>query len=520
MIDEALVESLRDPNRYPHPVDRIHVVETHISWVILTGQFAYKIKKPVNLGFLDFTTLDARRHFCEEEVRLNRRLEPDLYLGVVNITDGASGPTLSGAGRVLDYAVKMRQFQEQGLLDRVQARGELLPAHVDALARQIARFHLNCHCAATGSALGSPSHITQPAMQNFAQIAALLGSCASAGHGAIERLRQWTEERGLALGGEFERRQRAGFVRECHGDLHLGNAFIENGAIHIFDCIEFSEDLRWIDVMSEIAFMVMDLAHRNHPDLARRFLNAYLEATGDYAGLDCLTYYLVYRAMVRAKITLIRKSQPDVGPAEKALDTTDFDHLVRLAEEFSAARRTWLTITHGVAGSGKSHFAQQIVESAGAIRIRSDVERKRLQGLAPETSSSSGLGEGAYAPVHTQATYRRLSELSGTVLDAGWPVVVDAAFLERWQRDLIAGVARGRNVPYMVLDLAAPPAVLAERIRSRSAEGLDPSEATADVLEHQLGRLTPFGLDELPHVISSGEGGITTEAVLQALGNI
>lgn len=494
MTHAALIEALRDPRCYPHPVERLHVVETHISWVVLTGPYAYKIKKPVNLGFLDFGTLKARQFYCEEELRLNRRLAADLYLEVVAITGSSECPKLGGREPVLEYAVKMRQFREDDLLDRVQARGELLPGHIDALAQQIAAFHQSCERTPAAATFGSPENILQPARQNFEQALELVADPAD--RARVKRLREWNESTGLALQAAFGDRQRDGFVRECHGDLHLGNAFLENNAVRIFDCIEFNANLRWIDVMNEIAFLVMDLWHRNHADLARRFLNAYLERTGDYAGLATLPFYLVYRAMVRAKVALIRSAQPDVSRKERQVDLSEFRRFIGLAEGFSARRPLWIVFTHGVSGSGKSFFAQRLLERCDAIRIRSDVERKRDHGLGREAASGSPIGAGLYAEAATRQTYERLAMLTSIILEAGWPVIADATFIERWQRDLFRTEALRRRVPCLILDFRVADATLRKRVAERAARGGDPSEATLAVLEDQIRSDRPLGDDE------------------------
>jgi aminoglycoside phosphotransferase family enzyme/predicted kinase len=489
-----LIEALRNPHCYPHPVDCLHIVETHISWIVLTGPYAYKIKKPVNLGFLDFGTLEARRFYCEEELRLNRRLAADLYLEVVAITGSSERPKIGGREPVLEYAVKMRQFREDGLLDRVQARGELRPWHIDALAQQIASFHQSCERTPAGATLGSPENILQPARQNFEQALELVADPAD--RARVKRLREWNESTGLALQAAFGDRQRDGFVRECHGDLHLGNVFLENEAIRIFDCIEFNANLRWIDVMNEIAFLVMDLWHRDHADLARRFLNAYLERAGDYAGLATLRFYLVYRAMVRAKVALIRSAQPDVSGEERQLDQSEFRRFIGLAEGFSARQSLWIVLTHGVSGSGKSYFAQRLLERCDAIRIRSDVERKRSHGLGREAASGSPIDAGLYAEAATRQTYERLAMLTSIILDAGWPVIADATFVERWQRDLFRALALRRRMPWLILDFRVADATRRKRIAERADRGADPSEATVAVLEHQIRLDQPLGDDE------------------------
>ncbi len=498
-----LIAALREPSCYPHPVEHLHVVETHISWIVLTGPYAYKIKKPLSLGFLDFSSLQARLFYCDEELRLNRRLAPDLYLEVVPLTGSLEQPRIGGQGQAIEYAVKMRQFREEDLLDRVQARGELLPAHIDVLARQIAAFHAACDRAPAGGMLGSPESSLQSAQQNFEQIATLPSERAE--QPLIERLRRWTDSQGEALRPSFEARQRDGFVRECHGDLHLGNMFLEDGEPRLFDCLEFNPNLRWIDVMSETAFLVMDLYHRNHRDLARRFLNAYLERTGDYAGLATLPFYLVYRAMVRAKVALIRSGQSGVSEQERQLDLSESHHLLQLAKVFSAPRPLWIVLTHGLSGSGKSFYTQQLLQCCDAIRIRSDVERKRLHGLPSDGASGSALGAGLYTPEATQHTYEHLAALAAAIVATGWPVIVDAAFLERPQRDLFKQPALSCRVPLLILDFRVPEMTLRKRVSERAIRGSDPSEATLAVLERQIRDSRPLSREESPSTIAIGD---------------
>ena len=275
-------------------------LETHISFVLLTGTYAYKIKKAVDFGFLDFTTLAARRFFCDEELRLNRRLAPELYLEVVPITGTVDAPVVGGPGPALEYAVKMREFPQNALASRLLAAGLLEPADIDSLAARVAEFHGGIAVAAADGAFGASDEILRLAQRNFEVLAPLLAT--SPEQSELDELRAWTEREHAARRGAFLRRRQQGFVRECHGDLHLNNIARIDGEIVIFDGIEFNEAMRWIDVMSELAFTVMDLEDRGRADLAHRFLNAYLERTGDHAGLAVLPFYLAYRALVRAKI--------------------------------------------------------------------------------------------------------------------------------------------------------------------------------------------------------------------------
>ncbi len=499
-VDQArLVAALSHPAAFGAGCTRVELLETHISSVFLTGRYAYKIKKAVAFGFLDFTTLEARRLFCEEELRLNRRLAPALYLDVVPITGSIDAPVLGGDGPVLEYALKMREFPQDALVSRILARGELEPADIDALAVKVAAFHDAASVAAQGSAFGAPSEVLRVARQNFTQLRPLLATVEE--HNEIDALSAWTEREHASRRDAFLRRRKEGFVRECHGDLHLNNIARIDGELTIFDCIEFNESMRWIDVMSEVAFTVMDLEDRKRADLAHRFLNAYLEQTGDYAGLAVLRFYLVYRALVRAKIARLRSAQLEAGAANHALHA-EYCGYVSLAGRYARPLRPALVITHGLSGCGKTTLSQALLETIGAVRIRSDVERKRMHGVGALERADGGIESGLYTRRATGATYERLRTLAHTVLMAGRIALVDATFLQRSQRDLFRALAAELGVPFVVLAFAAKEATLRERVARRRADGRDASDADLAVLAHQIAAREPLAEDELSFVVN------------------
>ena len=488
-----LIQALQKPGCYDHPVESLHVVETHISWVLLTGPHAYKIKKPVNLGFLDFSTLAKRRRFCEEELRLNRRFSPELYLAVVPVTGSPRAPHMGGAGPALEYAVKMVQFPEAQRLDRVLARGDLTPRHVDDLAQALARFHREAEAAPARSPYGSPEQVMQPVEQNFDSI---LAHARGETRRRCQRLHRWARDRFAALRPWLAARKAHGFVRQCHGDAHLGNMVLLNDKIRLFDCIEFNPALRWIDVMNELAFLVMDLRDRGAGALARRCLDRYLQETGDYEGLAGFRFYAAYRALVRAKVTGIRLQQGGLGPAERTALEKEFGAYLELAEDYSHEAPPVLLITHGLSGSGKTTLTQELLERWDAVRVRSDVERKRLAGLPATARTGAGPGEGLYGPDMSRRTYDRLRDLARTVLDAGLPVIVDATFLRRQERDRFRALAQEKGVGFWLLDIRAPEAELRRRLGARQRQGRDASEATSAVLDFQLARREPLAPDE------------------------
>ena len=494
-MPETIAAALRDTRRYPHPVERVALLETHISWVLLTGRFAYKLKKPVALGFLDFSTLEARRAACEEELRLNRRTAPDLYLEVVPVTGTETEPEVGGKGRAIDYAVKMREFPQDALLDRVAACGGLAPELMDDLAAEVAAFHANVARAGPGSEFGSPEEVIGQARQNFEQLRALGPDRESAA--ALERLGAWTEREFARRARAFAARRDEGFVRECHGDLHLRNLLLLDGRIVPFDCVEFNPGFRWIDVMSEVAFLVMDLADHGLAAHATRFLDGYLEETGDYAGLACLRFYLVYRAMVRAKVASLRAHQLPAGTPERDRAERELRSYLRLAEGFVALERRALVLARGLSGSGKTVFSGLLVEELGAIRVRSDVERRRLHGLAAGEPSGAAVGGGIYAQDATRRTYARLADIARVVLDAGFPVVIDATFLLRANRDALRALAHTVGAIFAIAACEAPERVLRERVLARTRAGGDASEATLDVLAKQLATAEPLADAEL-----------------------
>ena len=499
-----LVRALMNPALYDHPVERFELVETHISWVLLTGPYAYKIKKPVDLGFLDFSTLPKRLRYCREELRLNQRLAPQLYLGVVPITGRPDQPAIGGTGPVIEYAVKMKQFPQDAQLDRVVARCGLTSAQVDALAVDIASFHRQAAVAEQHSPFGTPDGVMKPIRENFETIRHSTTDPSDVAQ--IEHLRAWSEADHAAHHDDYLDRKQAGAIRECHGDLHTRNMVLIDDRVVVFDCLEFDEALRWIDVMSDLAFLIMDLDDRGHSGLANRLLSGYLEVSGDYAGLRVFRTYRVYRAMVRAKVDCIRMGQMTQDDPERATVRQDYRSYTDLAERYTQPVQRWLLIMHGLSGSGKSLVSQALVEASGTLRVRSDVERKRLFGLPADAPTASGLGADLYSPDVNRRTYDRLADLARTILSAGYPVIVDAACLQRWQRDRLRAIAVQLRLPFIILQMQAPESTLRERVARREREGKDASEAGLAVLEHQLATQEPLASDEKDHALTVETG--------------
>ena len=488
-----MVAALRRALQAQHHGAAVETFETHISFVLVTAEVAYKFKKAVNPGFLDFTTLASRHHDCQEELRLNRRLAPELYLDVVPITGSPSAPMLDGPGAMIDCAVRMRAFPQDGLWDRIAARGALQRSHIDALIELLVAFHRDAAVADVRDRFGTAQQV-RATMRGT--LTALDGALNGTDHGArLHELRAWEEAAFATLEPGFEERRRDGRVRECHGDLHLGNVTQIGTRTVVFDCIEFNDDFRWIDVMSELAFMAMDLQCHGRADLAHRLVNGYLERSGDYAGARVLRYYVVYRALIRARVATLRAS-PAASAGGPAAAAAQLRRYLDLALHCSRPAHPALMITHGFSGSGKTTLTQGLLESAGAIRIRADVERKRLFGLDATARSGSPLNTGLYTRDATAATYARLCDLAMPVLAGGYGVVLDATFLRRRQREQARRLATAQCVPFVILEFEADPQTLRERIAQRAARGGDASEADLQVLSNQVRTAEPLGADE------------------------
>jgi uncharacterized protein len=463
---------------------RAEVVETHISWVLLAGTDAWKIKKPIRTAFLDYGTVERRRTFCEEEIRLNGRLSEGLYLGVVAITGSPAAPVLGGRGIAIEHAVHMRRFEQSALFSQRLAAGVLEPADIDAMGDLLGRFHATAATAPPRQRFGNPSQRRYPAL------AALSASQPAFSPPRHRELQAWMEDEAARLAPLWRSRCAHGAVRDCHGDLHLDNLLRLPGGVAAFDGIEFDPALRYIDVIDDIAFPFMDLLDHERPDFAYRLLNRWLDRTGEHGGVPSLRFAAVYRALVRAQVALLRGKLHRATAAQYA----------KTALALTRTPPPQLTIMHGLPGSGKTFVSQQLLERQGAIRIRSDVERKRLFGLGMlDASAEAGLD--IYGPEATERTYAQLLARGGWCLDAGFPVVLDAAFLGRRERELARALAHRHGAQFVIADCAAPEPVrrrrLQERVGDASEAGPEVGQALAATAEplaaQELGFVQPFG---------------------------
>jgi aminoglycoside phosphotransferase family enzyme/predicted kinase len=478
---------------FPHETREIAVRETHLSFVVLTGDLAYKVKKAVRLDFIDATSLERRRELCEEELRLNRRYAAELYLQVVPIVQGPTGLHFGGSGTAIDYAVQMRQFAASEEMHALLHTASVDLRDMARLADRIAAFHHDANVLREANEPGTESFLRK-ARENLASVMSRAAHISA--EADISHLGRWTEE---VLSKELHvlrERELSGFVRECHGDLHTGNVVRWHGALLPFDCIEFDAELRFIDVLNDVAFLVMDLVAKDRSDLAHAFLNRYLERTGDYGGVPLLPCYLVYRALVRTKVELIALEQH----ADSIEARTRAGSFLRTARAFAKPPSPVLVVMHGASGSGKSWLSDQIVPALPAVRIRSDLERKRLAGLDPFDRSAPPSSD-IYTLEFNERTYGYLRECARECLQGRMNVIVDAAFLKVHERRDFAALAREQGVKFLIISCEADAATLVARIERRSAERNDPSDADEGVMQRQLDTMEPFAEDELPDVV-------------------
>lgn len=482
----ALIRALNNPALFNYPVDAISIIETHISWVILTGCYAYKIKKPVDFGFIDFTTLEQRKFYCDEELRLNRRLAEDLYINVIGIYGSHTHPKLEPDGNAIEYAVQMLEFPQAWLMSHVASEKLLEAEHVDSMVKVIADFHINAKRAPVKSSFGDWDTIVKWNHENFHHLEQVIPQSQLPDY--YPDIKNWCQQQEKFLKPKIQCRQQNGWVRECHGDLHLGNMVLLENQCTPFDCIEFNDELRWIDTMSEIAFVVMDLQARDYEAYAWLFLNRYLMITGDYSGLSMLAYYVVYRALVRAKVEALSVDKQEFSKSRHYLDIT---------QSWTKPESPVLVCMHGLSGSGKSTVAENLSSRLGAIHIRSDIERKRLFDLEATADSDSSIEQGIYTNDASHRTYDRLAELAENLLSIGFNVIIDATCLKYEQRELFRRLAKKADTPHFLISCEASEQELQKRIVQRLKRGTDASEADHSVLAGQLKTQQVLSINEL-----------------------
>jgi len=472
------LQSLLSPRAHSHPVREVRVIETHISWLLLTGTVAYKIKRPVRFPFVDLRSAERRDFLCHEEVRLNRRFAPGVYLGVSRITGDAQGVQIDGTGPVLESCVRMRQFDPGQQLDRLLERSAVQPNELFEFGRELARIHATLPAVDESHDWGQPEAVRAMLLRNFDERVGALRN------GVKAALRAQLDATAKSAAGWMTERRARGLVRECHGDLHCSNIVRLGGRLCAFDCLEFDPALRWIDVADEIAFLMADLSPYDNPSLQQAFLGGYLLESGDYDACRYLSLYQAHRFLVRAKIIALSGEERSAAA------------YVEAARRVLAPKRPVLILMAGLSGSGKSWLAQRLAPDIDAVHIRSDVERKRLAGISPGARAAADPGEGLYTAERGEQVHERLLQCADALLAGGFTTIVDATFIHRGHRQAFAQLAARSGAPVRIVRCEAPAYILKARIEERASRGTDPSDADLSVLQWQLAHDEPFDSDE------------------------
>ncbi|MBD2362326.1 AAA family ATPase [Anabaena minutissima FACHB-250] len=488
----ALIQQMLQPGFYPHPVQEpIQLIQTHVSYVLLTGDYAYKLKKPVNFGFLDFSTLENREHFCQEELRLNKRGAAELYLEVLPITLEGEQYVLGGTGNPVEYAVKMRQFPQETLLSSLFADDKLKETDLEELGRVVAQYHAKTETNDYIRSFGEVSQIRAAFDENYQQTAKYIGGPQT--QAQFDETKAYTERFFAERQELFQRRIQNDYIRECHGDLHLRNICLWQDKILLFDCIEFNEPFRFVDVMFDIAYAVMDLEAQQRPDLSNAYLNTYVEQTGDWEGLEVLPIYLNRQSYVRAKVTSFLLDDPSVPATVKEEASKTAAKYYKLAWEYTKPKQGKLILMSGLSGSGKSTTAKYLARQTGAIHLRSDAVRKHLGGIPLYERG----GDDLYTPEMTQKTYARLLNLGIILANQGYTVILDAKYDKQELRQEAIAQAQKHQLPLQIIYCTAPLEVVRERLVNRTG---DIADATVDLLASQLKQTEPFTDTEKPYV--------------------
>ncbi|MBD2489769.1 AAA family ATPase [Aulosira sp. FACHB-615] len=487
-----LIQQMLQPEFYPHPVtEPIRLSQTHVSYVLLTGDYAYKLKKPVNFGFLNFSTLEKRQHFCQEELRLNQRGAAELYLEVLPITQEGEKYHLGGAGEPVEYVLKMREFPQETLLSNLFAQGKLNEAHLEELGRVVAQYHAKTETNDYIRSFGEVPQIRAAFDENYEQTEKYIGGPQT--QQQFDDSKAYTDKFFADRQELFHTRIQNHRIRECHGDLHLRNICLWQDKILLFDCIEFNEPFRFVDVMFDIAYAVMDLEAQARPDLSNAYLNTYLEQTGDWEGLEVLPIYLNRQSYVRAKVTSFLLDDPGVPAEIKQEAAQTAAKYYKLAWEYTQPKQGSLILMSGLSGSGKSTTAKYLARQLNAIHIRSDAVRKHLGGI----SLAERGGDDLYTPEMTQKTYARLLNLGTILANQGFTVILDAKYDRQQQRQEAISQAQQYQLPLQIVHCTAPVEVIRERLIHRTG---DIADATVDLLASQLKQVETFSAAETPYV--------------------
>jgi len=485
------LKSLLKPDAYPEEVTGVELVQTHVSYIFLTDRHAYKIKKPVDFGFLNFSTIDRRRFYCNEEVRLNRRLCPDIYEGVVELRETPAGAAFHGSGAIIDYAVKMKRLPADRMLDKLVDAGTVTPAAMRKVSSVIAEFHRTALTSPSIAEYGRLERIMFNWQENLEQMIPFENQTLPAQE--RESIRSWVTAFAAEHESVFQQRVDDGFIRECDGDIHLENICLDDGAVHIFDCIEFNERFRCCDTAADIAFLLMDLDYHGRPDLSDDVIDEYVSSTADQGLMALIDFYKIYRAFVRGKVKSFRLNDSGINPEDQALARKRALGYFRLVRGYIERRRLKpsLFITCGLMGSGKSTLAAQLAFELGIASFNSDETRKQIMGLPPGTPAREAFGEGLYDRKSTEATYADLLRRAEDQLRKGSSVVIDASFMHKSRRAPFARLAKRLAVPLIILHVTCGEAETRRRLHERETAGKSVSDGRLELLPLQTAGFEP-----------------------------
>jgi aminoglycoside phosphotransferase family enzyme/predicted kinase len=518
-----LIAALREPCAYPHLPEDVAVLQTHISVVFLAGSFVYKIKKPVNLGFLDFSTLELRRHYCEQEVRLNRRLAPNVYLGVVPAALTPQGVRMEAEGEAIEWVVKMNRLSPEATLEKRLLRGDIDGASVAALAQKIATFHKTAERGPAIAPFASFDAVVRNVRENFEQAAGQVGVTLS--REVFGRLQVLTEETLIQLRPLIEDRAARGVPCDTHGDLHLDHVYLfpdkePPDDLAIIDCIEFNERFRYADPVSDAAFLVMDMAFLGRRDLADVFAHAYFLAAHDEPGRALLPFYTAYRAAVRGKVEGFELAEKEIPADERAaVEARARGHwLLALSELEEPRRRPCLVLVGGLPGNGKSTLARGLAERARCRWIRSDEVRKELAGV--QGRAGVAFSHGIYADEWTDHTYAECQHRAEKLLFEGQRVIVDATFREEKRRRAFLDMAARLAVPVVFLVCSADPDMVRLRLDRRRGDVSDADWAVFEKAARMWEEAGPLTRIMQREILTDGLPEVALRCILDALGQV
>ncbi len=494
-MEQGIISQLLNPSVYPDATQRVNLIQTHISFLLLTDDYVYKIKKPVDFGFLNFTTLDRRRFYCEEEVRLNRRLCPDVYLGVVQIRDSVNGATLLGNGEIIEYAVKMRRLPEDRMLEKLLKEDKVEDSDIRRIAAVIAEFHKNAERSAEIDRFGDIPVISSNWAENFRQVSDFIG--VTINRRDFDIIENWVRSFITQNGDIFEERVRDGFIRDCDGDIHAENICLEDG-IHIFDCIEFNERFRYIDTAADIAFLLMDFDYHGRKAFSGIFAEEYRSLTGDTDMIRILDFYKIYRAFVRGKVESFKLGDASMTPDEKNIAGEKAERHFRLARGYvlRAKSEPAVIIFSGLMGSGKNTLASELAFELGLDLARSDAVRKQLAGIPLTERRLDEYGGGIYSPDFSVKTYECLLKTAETAITSGHGIIIDASFRKRSERGIFRMLAQKYGVPFYIVNTFCPEELTKQRLKSRILDTGEPSDGRLELFYRQKAEFENIAGDE------------------------